>query len=282
MFLGDDAILIDMGGTVRVLGTTVVGGAGSARYALMGRVREYVLDFERYAEELAARAGVPGGSPVFLTAADLRSSYAHSSCIVEDVAADAHATFGLSGMACLGGDGDEDAHGTINLLLVLSSRLSRQGILDAFRIASEVKGALSVLAGLSCPRSAAVGTVSDATLVAAPRGDEDYSGLGTPTGRAIACATSAAFSEAISRLGTARRLELALGADVDAESIDRGAEALVRALRHLDLARAAGLLETDPRDVVRLLGELGRAEGDAPPDFTELALRLVGRGRREP
>ena len=186
-FVGDDAIVVDMGRTLRVLGTTVVGGRGDSRYVVMGRVREYVEDFASYAAALSSSMGLPPGTPVFLTAADLRSSYIRSSCDVDGASVDVHATFGLSGMACIGeeDEGPRD-YGTVNVLVITSARLSWTGMLDALRSLSEVKGALSVLLGLSCRTSAAAGTVSDATLLAAPRGHIRYSGLATPHGRAAA------------------------------------------------------------------------------------------------
>ncbi|MFP3137467.1 MAG: adenosylcobinamide amidohydrolase [Nitrososphaeria archaeon] len=272
-FLDDRVIIIDLGEEMRVLGTTVVGGRGIARRVLMGRVLEYVDDFERYAESLARDAGLPPGTPTFLTSADLRASYVRSRGEADGVVAEVHATFGLSGMACLDGSGGFPAPetGTVNILVVVGQRLSAQGLLDAFRTASEAKGALSVLSGFSCRDSAAVGTVSDATLIAAPRGGDAYSGPATPSGRAILRAMSSAFAELASRLGGRRRLELALGVS-GLRYPGASAEAAARALRCVELARSASLLGGDPEEVASLLSDL---EGSGVRSFTDLALRIL-------
>jgi len=278
-FEGDDAIVIDMGADLRVLGTTVTGGSGAARRAVMGRIREYVRDgdFEDYARGLARRIGVPDNSPVFLTAADLRASYVSSRCRVGRTTAEVHATFGLSlpGMACLGDGGGNGRGHTINVLAVLNAHLSPAGMLDAFRALSEVKGALSALSGFSCEGSAAVGTVSDATLVAAPGGRLRYSGLATAAGRAIACALTSAYGELSRRLGPRGRLRIAMSALDDPDCDDGGVEAVARALRCMDMMESAGLLRATPSDVPRrLLEELGSHGGAA--NFTELANRVIG------
>ncbi len=237
---------------MRVLGTTVVGSAGRSRYVLMGRVKGFVEDFERLAMELLGRAGLPRGTPVFLTAADLRRSYVSASCEVDGARAEVHATFGLSGMACL--DGGTGAGGTLNVLISWNVGASRRGLLDALRVASEVKGALSVLSGLSCRSSAAVGTVSDATLVALPPGREVYFGLATPQGRAGACALSRAFSRYVMGMEAGRRLAMALGLEGGScEGVAPEEEALVRAIRLAALAASSGLSPAPP-----LRGSLGR------------------------
>ncbi|BBE42574.1 adenosylcobinamide amidohydrolase [Conexivisphaera calida] len=266
-FLGDDVIVIDMGRRMRVLGTTVVGGRGSARYVVMGRVRKYVDDFTSYAAALSSSVGAPPGTPVFLTAADLHRSYVRSSCELDDISVEVHATFGLSGMACLG---EEDVRrmsaGTVNVLAITSARMSQMGMLDALRSISEVKGALSVLSGFSCRTSAAAGTVSDATLLAAPRGDISYSGLATPQGRAAACALRRAFAELAIRLGTGRRLALTLGLEGgDCGNVDPDLEVAIRAARYVELAEAAGLL-----------GDAGGGS-EQPYGSTDDALKRLGR-----
>ena len=284
-FIGDDAIVIDMGRKMRVLGTTVVGGRGNARYVVMGRVRKYVEDFESYATALSSSTGVPPGTPIFLTAADLHRSYVRSSCEMDDISVEVHVTFGLSGMACLGEeDGGWKGAGTVNVLTITSARMSWMGMLDALRSISEVKGALSVLSGFSCRRSAATGTVSDATLLAAPRGDIAYSGLATPHGRAAACALRRAFAELAARLGVGRRLALALGLDDgDCGDVDPDLEVAIRAARCAELARAAGLLgdaDGGPESnssIYEALARLGRiAEGHAGRPH-ELAAEVLRR-----
>jgi adenosylcobinamide amidohydrolase len=284
-FLDDDTIVIDMGRRMRVLGTTVVGGRGSARYVVMGRVREYVNDFESYATALSSSAGAPPGTPVFMTAADLRRSYVRSSCKLDGISVEVHATFGLSGMACIGEEVGQVSAGTVNVLVVTSARMSWMGMLDALRSVSEVKGALSVLSGFSCRTSAAAGTVSDATLLAAPRGDTAYSGLATPHGRAAACALRRAFAELAVRLGTGRRLALALGLENgDCGNIDPDLEAAMRAVRYVELVRAAGLLgnangglERPDGSIYDALVRLGRIAKERGREGTLTVAEVLGR-----
>jgi len=179
-----DTLVIDLNSPVRSLGTTVYGGGlGYIGSVIFKRVDKCFSNPspQAYAGEIARSLGRES-SAVFLTASDV-SQYIYSEAEDSGVSVEGIATIGLTHPACIGGEPESRAIGTINIFILTSEGLSDIGLADLLRTVSEAKaGYLSIL-GLSCRGLPAVGTVSDATLVASPGGSTDYAGLGTLVGQ---------------------------------------------------------------------------------------------------
>lgn len=181
-----DTLLIDLKNPVRSLGTTIYGGGlnhiGSVIFRRVDKCFSNPSPHS-YAREIARSLGRES-SAVFLTAVDV-SRYIYSRAEDSGISVEGIATIGLTHPACIGGEPWGGGIGTINIFILTSVGLSNTGLADLLRTVSEVKaGYLSIL-GLSCGGLPAVGTVSDATLVASPGGSIDYAGLGTPVGRLV-------------------------------------------------------------------------------------------------
>lgn len=181
-----DILVIDLSTPVRSLGTTVYGGGlGYIESVIFRRVdRCYSNPSPRaYAREIARSLGRES-SAVFLTAADV-SKYIYSRAEDSGVSVEGIATIGLTHPACIGGKNGSRAMGTINIFILTSEGLSDTGLADLLRTVSEAKAGYLSIMGLSCNGLPAVGTVSDATLVASPGGSRDYAGLGTLVGQLV-------------------------------------------------------------------------------------------------
>jgi adenosylcobinamide amidohydrolase len=178
-----DTLLVSLETRMRSLGTTVYGGGlGWIDSVIFRRVEKCFSNPSprEYARSLASRFGK--NPAVFLTAADV-NEYIHVSLERDEVRVEMISTIGLTHPACIGyepaGPGEI---GTINIFLATSIGLSETGLTDLFRSVSEAKAGIISTLGLSCKDLPAVGTVSDATMVASPTGSNDYAGLGTLVG----------------------------------------------------------------------------------------------------
>ncbi|GAY25030.1 hypothetical protein ATG_02330 [Desulfurococcaceae archaeon AG1] len=179
-----DTLVVDLTEPLRSLGTTVYGGGfGSIESVIFKHIDECIRDPVSYAQSVAESLGKPA-SAVFLTAANV-GEYIYAARSSKNLVVEAIATIGLTHPACIGSEveGRElGGVGTINIFLAVNSGLSDVGLIDLFRSVSEAKAGLIALLGLSCKGSVAVGTVSDATVVASRKGLESYAGLGTEVG----------------------------------------------------------------------------------------------------
>lgn len=184
--------MVDLGRRLRALGNLVYVRV-LVRYAVFYQVEEYVEDFEALASELAEGVGRAEEAAVFFTAADVFKIGR-----AEGRLADVYATVGLANPACLGeseGAGARRRAGTVNLLVVSRAGLSSKGLLDLFRTAAEAKAAALTALGI-CGGRPALGTTSDAILVAAPPGRGDYAGYATELGAEAAGLIYEVLSEA--------------------------------------------------------------------------------------
>lgn len=202
--LGSDHLVLSTAGCPQVYSTT--------RYVVFKRVPGdfNVIDVDRYCRELANSIGVDRKlSTLFLTAADV-SAYTHATFTHDGVRANVYVTFGIDEPLCLdhvkGG-----TRGTINVAVIVDKPLSPVGLLDLFRLVSEVKGMVMALGGPLCTSGASVGTASDATAVAAPMGTETFAGLGTSVGIASAVATVKALSRHLRAVSSEEYLVKSLG-----------------------------------------------------------------------
>ncbi|MEM0186122.1 MAG: adenosylcobinamide amidohydrolase [Thermoproteus sp.] len=168
--------MLSLGARLTALGNVVFGGDfAEIEYVVFKQVDKYIEDFESYAYSLLEGLGLLGKAAVFFTAIDLVNIRR-----VEGTQVTIYATVGLSNPACIG-DVAPARGGTINLLVVSKRALSRRGLLDLFRTAAEAKAAVLTSRRL-CGGRPALGTTSDAILVAAPPGDVHYAGLATEIG----------------------------------------------------------------------------------------------------
>ncbi|MBP1448490.1 MAG: adenosylcobinamide amidohydrolase [Thermoproteus sp.] len=183
--------VVDLGRRLRALGN-LVHVRGLVRYAVFYQVEEYVEDFEALASELAEGVGRAEEAAVFFTAADVFKIRRADGRLV-----DVYATVGLANPACLGEEraGARRRAGTVNLLVVSRAGLSSKGLLDLFRTAAEAKAAALTALGI-CGGRPALGTTSDAILVAAPPGRGDYAGYATELGAEAAWLVYEVLSEA--------------------------------------------------------------------------------------
>ncbi|MEM1610618.1 MAG: adenosylcobinamide amidohydrolase [Sulfolobales archaeon] len=181
--LDGETLLVELPTPMRSLGTTVYGGGlawiDSAIFRKVDKCFSNPSPQE-YARSLATM--FRRNPAVFLTAADV-SEYIYVALERDGVRVEAIATVGLTFPACIGLEprGIRGV-GTINIFLATDLGLDETGITDLFRSVSEAKAGIISILGLSCEGLPAVGTVSDATVVAAPPGTNTYAGLGTTVG----------------------------------------------------------------------------------------------------
>ncbi|MEM1609188.1 MAG: adenosylcobinamide amidohydrolase, partial [Ignisphaera sp.] len=169
------------------------------RYIVFRRVPkdfEYV-DLDGYCKDTAKSVGIDyEKSTIFLTAVDVRE-YGHATHIFRDVIAEVYVTFGVDKPSCIDANIPSNAMavGTINVAVIVNKPLDEVGLLDLYRLVSEVKGLAMGLAGPMCLTAPSIGTASDATMVAAPQGGERFGGIATDVGFTAAVATLKALSK---------------------------------------------------------------------------------------
>ena len=195
-----DTLVIDLEKEYRVLST-----AGcpkiykDVRYIVFRRVPkdfEYV-DLNDYCKNIAKSIGIDyEKTTIFLTAVDV-GSYGYAAHMFRDVVAEAYVTFGIEKPSCIEVSNSSKVAGvgTINIAVIVNKPLDEVGLLDLYRLVSEVKGLAMGLAGPMCLTSPSIGTASDATMVAAAWGSERFSGIATDVGFSAAVATLKALSK---------------------------------------------------------------------------------------
>lgn len=199
---GDLYLRLNSAQPCRSLATTIYGGGlAQATGVLVTRVDpEYDCPLpEDWARKKLEELGLPQDTIVFLTAANPHN-YSHARG--PRGRAEALATVALSHPACpsVEGSGDNSgekiAPGTVNLVVAVTARLNDAALVDAFRTASEAKAGFLALSGLSCGRTPAWSTVSDATALIQCHGPpETYAGPGTQVGSDIAMAVVEALAQ---------------------------------------------------------------------------------------
>lgn len=121
------------------------------------------------------------------------STCSHGFSIYSNVKAEAFVTLGIDTSSCIGAESSRKTS-TINVAVVVDKPLDIVGLLDLFRTVSEVKGMVMSLGGPMCISSPSIGTASDATLVAAPAGNERFAGIATEVGIASSMAVICALA----------------------------------------------------------------------------------------
>jgi len=159
-----ELVVLKLGARLSAVGTPVY-ISEEVEYVVWKRVHKCV-DWKNEAKKLASSLGAEN-SAIFFTAVPLENIV-----LAEEGRFYGVATVGPRPLTCLdGGSYSGEMWGTINIFIATDIPLSRRGLLDLFRIVSETK---AVVFSRHYPRC--IGTVSDATAVAAPRGDLDYLG----------------------------------------------------------------------------------------------------------
>ncbi|MEM4506319.1 MAG: adenosylcobinamide amidohydrolase [Ignisphaera sp.] len=203
------------------------------RYIVFRRVPkdfEYV-DLDSYCRDIASSIGIDySKSSIFLTAVDV-SSCSHGFSIYRNIKAEAFVTLGIDTPSCIGTEGPKNSRGigTINVAVVVDTPLNNIGLLDLFRTVSEVKGMVMGLGGPMCISSPSIGTASDATLVAAPAGDERFAGISTDVGIASSMAVICALARHIRNISREEYIAKTLGFDRIDNIIDIAKEVYTKA-----------------------------------------------------
>lgn len=174
------------------------------RYVLFHKVPKDFehVDLDKYCQNIASSIGLDyAKTTIFLTAVDV-STYTHGLSIIGSTRAEAFVTFGIDIPSCIGIEKPVKTKtiGTINTAVIVDKPLNFVGLLDLFRVVSEVKGMIMTLGGSMCISSASIGTPSDATMVAAPYGENRFAGIATEVGMAAAMATVCAMTRQIKRI----------------------------------------------------------------------------------
>lgn len=136
--------------------------------------------------------------PVMITSRPLKHVVVELA-VVDDVAAEAIATVGLSNAERVGvaRRGSLRAPGTINLAVVVSKGLMEAGMIEAMSVAVAARTAAVIDHGPLLSSGQATGTGTDCVAVAAPKGDGRYAGLHTSLGEAIGRAAYQAVSRGV-------------------------------------------------------------------------------------
>lgn len=169
------------------------------------------VDLDNYCKELTNSIGLDyEKTTVFLTAVDV-STYSHSVYTYNDVKAEAYVTFGINKPSCISDIEKGITINTINVAVIVNKPLDLVGLLDLFRLVSEVKGATIALGGPTCISGASIGTASDALAVAAPKGVEKFAGIATSVGMASAIAVVNALSKQLKSISSGNYVAKTLG-----------------------------------------------------------------------
>jgi len=182
-YLSGDNLIIELGSDYQALSTAAYPKTYDViRYVVFNKVSKYLRldEIESYCTELIRSLGLDlSKTSVFLTAAEV-SKYTHVVKEFGSVRVEVFMTLGIDWISCLDSVvniyGVEDKKlSTINIAIFVSKPLDNVGLLNLFRLVSEVKGSLMTLIGPTCITTPSIGTPSDATLVASPLGNERYS-----------------------------------------------------------------------------------------------------------
>lgn len=185
---------IDLGTSHRVLSWSLTRpGFVTARHLIWREVRNADLprDLDPVAwlqDELTTRGW--SQAVAMLTSRDL-AAYEVARATVEGITATCIATVGLSNAERVGSRLDRSGKdwGTINLAVILDTPLSDVALLETLSIATQARTAAVIDTGYDLPQGPATGTGTDCIAVAAPPGDQPFSGLHTPQGEAVGRAT---------------------------------------------------------------------------------------------
>lgn len=208
-----DTLLVDLEGEYITLSTAGCPKVySSIKYIVFRSVPKNFgfVDLDNYCKEIMNSIGLDyEKSIVFLTAVDV-STYSHSVYTYNGVKAEAYVTFGVDKPSCIG-NAEENTVGTINVAVIVDKPLDSVGLLDLFRLVSEVKGMAMALGGPTCVFGASIGTASDATAVVAPNGVEKFAGIATAVGVASAVAVVDALSKQLRAVHSGDYLAKSLG-----------------------------------------------------------------------
>lgn len=227
-----DTVVVELIGDYVSLGTQPCGGGlGRPRHVLFRRVESDFdrRDLENFCREVSRGLGLdPLETAVFLTAYPVEK-IVFRRMVEKGLGVEVYMTAGLTNLSCLDSGVSGTGTGTINILVVTDYGLSEKGLADFLRLVSEVKGSVMSLSGVSCRGSAAFGTVSDATMVAARPGGTDFAGRATPLGALATRALVEVFVERLSRMDLLERLSYILGGLSVEEVVETGLRIYSRA-----------------------------------------------------
>ena len=221
--VGEDTLIIEFGGRVRALSSTIIGGGlRELTHVIFHRVDP---DFNepdptRYAESLLEKLKLPRkSSAVFLTAVDVVKE--HIELEVDSPTKIALvASVGLSHGASIRTRGSGERPGTINILLFVEKPLADRALIDLAGVVSGVKAI--ALADLALSRGYNLGrvyaTITDALVIASRMDSEDrefYAGPATPIGsEAAKLVYEAMISAGLKGMGVEERFRNIFGVDL--------------------------------------------------------------------
>jgi len=276
--------------------STLPPGRGRSRFYAFIHVDEGFRSGPSLSETLstmARRAGLPAGTPVFLTAAMVDDPV-----VVEGEGFTVVMTVGLRPVTCPGGAGlvEEPLPGTINILVGVHEPLTESAAHDLLRVVAEAKAAGAWEALLRCPGDPPhrpVGTASDAIMVAWPGpgpGAPAVAGHNTRIGSRVGLAVYRALYERAARspywfFERAAGLplsELPVGPRLLGGLLrDPVVASLLVAARELDVRAASGTLPASPSaEAYNALAQAAASRLGAPVDagatgFVDAVLRVI-------
>ncbi len=244
-----DSLIVELGGVYTVAST--VSGVTRSEFIVFRRVpRDFdSRDVEGYRRRVLSELGLPGGTPVFLTAVD-PSTRVH---LAED-GVHVVATVGLEHVVCVeeAGSWEPPIASTINVLVVVEEpRLSMPALLELLAVAASARS-IAVSLSLAWCKGRPLGTVTDAFAVAGRVGEGGvaWAGPATRLGWRVARLVRDAVLAGDSR-GPGERLRGVIGLGLD--------ELVEEALRLYAEAPIPGLDERRVADELRgILGWLLR------------------------
>ena len=258
--VGEDTLVIEFGGRVRALSSTIIGGGlRELTHVIFHRVDP---DFNepdpaRYAENLLEKLELPRkSSAVFLTAVDVVKE--HIELEVDSPTKIALiASIGLSHGASIGTRGSGERPGTINILLFVEKPLADRALIDLAGVVSGVKAI--ALADLALSRGYNLGrvyaTITDALVIASrmdSKGREFYAGPATPVGSETAkLVYEAMVSAGLKSMGVEERFRNIFG--VDLSWVTEAAAKIYRRapIPSLSEAEVGREVETELRELLR-------------------------------
>lgn len=210
--LNNSTLVVDLEGEHIVLSTAGCPKVlSSIRYIVFKTVpRDFgFVNLDSYCKEILEPIGLDySETTVFLTAVEV-STYSHSEVVLGNTKAEVFVTYGVNTHSCIGST--KGGIDTINVAVVVDKPLDNVGLLDLFRVVSEIKGAVISLSGSTCISGLSTGTASDAIAVVAPSGSERFAGIATDVGVASAIAVINALAKHIRKTPSDRYLATILG-----------------------------------------------------------------------